>query len=382
MTSAVGVVGVGGAGGRIVGKANARLGGQPPVAVVNTDARELDAATAAMKLQIGMTRTGGLGTGGIPGAARLAAEDDIATLRELMRERELVLAVAGLGGGTGSGALPTVLRAAADAGAVTVAVVTLPFPFEGPQRADVAREALREIQEVADTVVVIEAARLLEATGEAPVERAFEQADDLVGASLATLCRLLTQPGYIKLDLADLKALASQSGDRCTLAYGEADGVDRARMAAERALRGILTEGGRRVASAGALLVGIVGGPDLTLSEVGELMAAVDAVRAPECRVWMGTHIDPDATGRVSLAVFVAETFEAAPTARTPGSASPAVARGGKRADRARGAKSVQPTLALGIAGRGRFRNVEPTILDGEDLDVPTFMRRGLRIEP
>lgn len=380
MAASICVVGVGGAGGRMVGNAGAYLARGIHVAAINTDARELDQATVPMKLQIGMTRTGGLGTGGIPGTARLAVEDDISTVRELLAERDLVVVVAGLGGGTGSGAAPAVLRAASDAGAATVALVTLPFAFEGGPRAQVAQEALRAVREAADSLVVIDDARLLEAVGETRVADAFERADEILGRSVATLCNLITQPGYIKLDLADLRQLARQSGDTCSLGYAEARGPERARDAAQALLTGPMLEGGRLVTAAGALLVGIVGGPDLTLQEVGTVMDAVAARRGPECRTFMGTHIDVQSEGVVRLVLLVSELWEPEAPARAVAEA-PAVAKAGRRASRVRASKSTQPTLALTMSGRGRFRNVEPTILDGEDLDVPTFIRRGIRIE-
>lgn len=379
MTASIAVVGVGGAGSRIAAKAAVGLGRQAHVAAVNTDARELDSATCPVKIQIGRARTGGLGAGGAPGMGRLAVEDDLATVREILLDRDIVMVVAGLGGGTGSGATPAILRAASEAGAVAVAVVTLPFAFEGPERQDVANDALRSVREAADTVIVVANDRLLEATGQTAVRACFEQADDILGRSMATLGNLVSMPGYIRLDIADLREMAKRSGDTCSLGFGEASGPDRTRRAIEMALQGTMLEQGRLVSGAAALLIGIVGGEDLAVQEVGRVMEAVAASRGKECQTFMGTHIDPNLVDTVRLLVLVSEHWDRDVPLPAAAAETPAAGKPARRSTRSR-AKSTQPTLALGVGGRGRFKNVEPTILDGEDVDVPTFLRRGIRI--
>ncbi|MCE9616319.1 MAG: cell division FtsZ family protein [Lentisphaerae bacterium] len=378
MHTSICIIGVGGAGGRIVGHAAPAVLGAAHVAAVNTDARELDQARAPVKLQIGTARTGGLGTGGAPSAGRLAVDDDLPTLREIVADKDFVIVVAGLGGGTGSGALPAIVRAAADGGALTVAVVTMPFAFEGAKRQGVAREALRAVQEVADAVVVMANDRLAEATGEAGLKAAFDRADDLLGRSVSTLCNLIAQPGYIKLDFAKLQHMVQHCDGTCSLAFAEASGADRAAVAATGLMCGTLLEGGKLAAAAKAVLVGIVGGPDLAVREVGELMEAIQAGLAPDCNLCMGTHVHDERRDTIQVLMLVAESWSqasAAPAVEAPRSVKQPRSGGRSRQ------KQSQTTLGLQLPGRGRFRNVEPTLLDGEDLDTPTYQRRGLALE-
>ncbi len=374
------IIGVGGAGSRIAGKAAPRVLGAAHVAAVNTDARELDGTPVPVKLQIGATRTGGLGAGGAAASGRLAMEDDLPTLREFVAGKDLVVVVAGLGGGTGSGAAPAILRAAADAEALTLAVVTLPFDFEGPRRQAVAQDALRAVREATDAMVVMANDRLAEAVGEAGLKAAFERADDLLGSSVSMLCNLLAQPGYIKLDFADLRQLLRHGGGTCSLAYAATTGAGRAAEAANVLLEGTLFEGGQVVKRAKAVLVGITGGADLAVREVGEVMQAIQGAVSADCHVSMGTHVSDEFADGLQVVVLAAEQWtDAVPEpvredARVDRKVAPR--RGGRTRQ-----KEAQITLGLHVVGRGRFRNVEPTILDGEDLDIPTYIRRGIVIE-
>lgn len=382
MSTSVCLLGVGGAGSRLVGKAGPHVAGAVHVVAVNTDARELDLAPAPVKLQIGTTRTGGLGAGGSPAAGRLAMEDDIPTLRGVLEERELVIVVAGLGGGTGSGAAPAILRAAGEAGALTLAVVTMPFAFEGAKRLGVAREALRAVHEATDTVVVIANDRLTEATGETEVKAAFERADGGLGLALGVLVNLITQPGYIRLDFADLKQLVQHSGGTCSLAFASAWGAARAKAVAQDLLGGTLLQQGKLAADAKGALIGIAGGPDLALREVGQIMEAIQGKLPADCHACMGTHVDERIEDGLHVVMLVSELWTqggAAPAKEPEGEARPA-SRSGRRPGRS-GAKQQQPMLGLMVTGRGRFKNVEPTLLDGEDLDIPTYIRRGIAIE-
>ncbi|MDA0576918.1 MAG: hypothetical protein O3B24_02345 [Verrucomicrobia bacterium] len=378
MASTLCIIGVGGAGSRVASRAAPLLLGAAHVVAVNTDARELDLADTPVKVLIGATRTGGLGAGGAVATGRLAADDDLTTLRALVSEQTLVVVTAGLGGGTGSGAMPAILRAAHDAGALTLAVVTLPFQFEGPKRQAAAEEALRAVRESADAVVVMANDRLVEEVGETGMKAACERVDAVLGRSLAALCNLIAEPGYIKLDFADLQQMIRQSGGTCAMAYAEASGEDRAEAAAQALLDSTLLERGRLVAQAKALLVGIMGGPDLAVREVGVIMDAIRSKAGAECRTSMGTYIGDDAGGSVQVVLLATETRGDAtkPVDKDEGRTT---AKAGRRGTRARQTE-LQGQLVLQPSGRGRFRNVEPTIFDGEDFDIPTYVRRGITI--
>lgn len=382
MSVKITVVGLGGAGSAMVA---AGAGGLPEcanAAALDTDANSLETCGVSVKLQVGVSRTRGLGCGGESGVGRLAAEDDLDNIRELFGDRQLVLVACGLGGGTGTGGASAVLRAAREAGALTIAMTTLPFDFEGGQRAEVARQALRGIREAADALIVVPNERLLETVAEDKLKGVFDQANAILGASLSTIVNLIARPGYINLDFADLQAMLTQSDGTCALGYGEADGRGCASKAVEALLSGPMLDAGRLIENAEALLIGIVGGEGLAVSDVGEIMHALEARRKPGCRLCMGTYIAPEMKRKVILVALAAETWS------MPRVEEKVVAP--KRATRRRGGRRKQEVpedrqpllgLELGLDGRGRFKNIDPTIIDGEDLDIPTFVRMGVSID-
>ena len=378
MSTSICVIGVGGGGSRLAGLAAAELIGAAHVVAINTDAHELDLSAAPIKLQIGAARTGGLGAGGAMGAGRLAAEDDVSRIRELVAERQMVIVVAGLGGGTGSGAAPVVLRAAGAAGALTLAVVMLPFDMEGRRRKEVGREALRAVQDAADAVVVVSGDRLAEASGETTIKNVFARTDALLAHSISTLCNLIAQPGYINLDFADLQQMVQHSGGTCSLGYAETRGPCRAAAAVQALLEGKMLEQGRLLGEAASVLTGIVGGSDLTVQEVGQIMQAIEQACSPGCSSYVGTFIDDQLGDAIRLVTLVSEFWTEPPDVVA---AKPQVAGVTAHRQTRTKTKSTQTQLGLQPMGRGRFRNVEPTLLDGEDLDIPTFVRRGIALE-
>ena len=380
MSETVCLIGIGGAGGRIIARAGAGVPESVHLAAVNTDTAELAELELPVKLQIGAKRTRGAGCGGNAGTGRLAAEDDLSTVRELFAGARLVLAAAGLGGGTGTGALPAVLRAAHEAGALSAALVTLPFAFEGPTRRAAAEEALRGVRDAADLLVAVSNDRLLETIEDDRVAAAFERADAIVGDSAATLCNLVARPAYIRLDFGDLQDLIGRCDGVCTLGYAEGEGRNRAQKAADALLKGPMLEAGKLLAGAGAILVGIVGGEDLALKDVGDLMQAIQD-HAPEgCRIGMGTTLNPALKRKLTAVVFTGDAAIAVPAAESRAEAG---ARKPARRTRRVKANERQRLLELDLTptGRGRFKNVEPTVLDGEDLDIPTYIRRGISLD-
>ncbi len=377
----VSVVGVGDGGCRIVHALSELVRESPSLAAVNTDTRSLECTRATTKVQIGRSHTDGLGAGGHVSLGRLAAEDDMAVLQGLFAGTKLALVVVGLGGGTGTGAAPVLLRAAREAGAMTFCFATLPFTFEGEQRRQLAEEAVDEIREVSDALVAIPNDRLFHTGEDVPVADAFARADRVVAGGLCSVWKLLTDPGYINLDFNDIKRVAQGSGRACSFGYAEAGGEDRVARAVEQLLQSSLLAHGQHVANAGAILVSIVGGPDLTLREVGDIMGALQSKVAKDCRLEMGTVIDDDWKGKVTVSLIVSEEapppdileVAAVPLPGMPGAEPPTAKRTGKK-------KQRQTSLSFGATGKGRFKDVEPTIMDGEDLDIPTFVRRGVRL--
>ncbi len=382
MSVNISVVGIGGAGSAIVASAVERLPDATHVAVLDTDANSLEDCSVDTKLQVGVSRTRGLGCGGESGTGRLAAEDDLDNIRELFGDKQLVLVACGLGGGTGTGGMPAVLRAARDAGALTIAMTTLPFSFEGEQREEVAKGALRGIRETVDAMIVVPNDRVLEEAGERKITEAFEQSNAILGAGLSTIVNLIARPGYINLDFADLQAMLTQSNGTCALGYSEADGKDCAASAVKQLLEGPMLESGQLVENAEAILVGIVGGADLAISDVGTIMDTLGERRKAECRLCMGTYIAPAFKRKIMIIALAAETWsmpvleeKEAPPKR------PTRRRGGWRKKEVPEDRQPLLGLELGLDGRGRFKNMEPTVVDGDDLDIPTFVRRGVNID-
>jgi len=377
------IVGVGGAGCRIADRVVDALGDCAAVIALNTDTRALEDSHAATRLQIGASRTGGLGTGGDASIGRLAAEDDVELIRGLFPDTRFALVVACLGGGTGTGAAPVVLREAREAGALTLCLATLPCDFEGEQKRSEAHDALGDRRAAADALIVVPNDRLFESVGAADLEGTFRRADAAIGTCIGSLVKMIDQPGQINLDFADLQQIVRSSGGACTMGYGEGEGDDRSGAALAALLESPLLEKGRVLERSESILVSLVGGPDLTVKDVGKIMSALTAKAREGCRVSMGTVIDETWQGRVTVTVLAAEERLDKPVRKV---AAPPVEYEAGSAKAARGRKktrksAAQTVLRLDTYGKGRFKDVEPTLFDGEDLDIPTFVRRGIAID-
>jgi cell division protein FtsZ len=379
------VAGVGSGGCRAVSRMAARWTEGPAIAALDTDAQVLAECPAGPRLQLGKTLTQGLGAGGDVSAGRAAAEEERERLRALFSGADLVFLVAALGGGTGTGAAPVVARAARDEGALVLGFATLPFQFEGEARRTQAMQGLAALRDEADAVVAVPNQRLFELVkGGATAEQAFAQADDVLGAGIQAIWNLLARRGLISLSFADLRSVVQNSGGTCVFGYGEAMGDARAPAAAQAALENPLLDRGRAVASARALLVSIVGGPDLSLAEIESIMNTISSSAHGDAHICMGAASHPDWIGRLSVTILASEQWQQSPAAKEE---EEAAAEGAEAADDAPGAKkkrrskATQTKLSLDPSGRGRFKDVEATIIDGQDLDIPTFKRRGIAIE-
>lgn len=380
------VVGLGGAGCKIVERLAGMAQKGPTVAVVSTDRRVLSSSTLPTKIQIGADRTKGLGTGGDVGLGREVAESDSNLVRTLFAGMELAIVVTGLGGGTGSGAAPVVLELARDEGAVALCIATLPFGFEGRERADTASRAVDEVRAQADGVIVVPNDRLVEATSEAKAAEAFVKADEMLGMSIRGLWRLLTHPGYIDLDLASVRKVMDVGGGAGTLACGDGKGKNRMKTALSAVTKGPMVEKGELLAEADSVLVSIAGGSDLLLKEVGDIMDAVKAKAKAEAHIVMGTIQEPAWRSRICVVMVLSKGIPGQPARQAP--AKPAESRPKRKpvpsGEKGSESKSEMRQTKLRLdttSGRGRFQGVEPTVLDGEDLDIPTFIRRGITLE-
>ncbi len=309
------VVGVGGAGCNAVNRMiEAGLRGVEFVAV-NTDRQALEESDADVRIPVGMELTRGLGTGGDPGLGEQAARESEEHVRRALRGSDLVFIAAGEGGGTGTGAAPVVAKVARELGALTVAVVTRPFAFEGSRRTRSAEEGLEQLQQAADTVIVIPNDRLMAVLerGTSMVE-AFKVADDLLRQGVQGICDMITLPGLINLDFADVRTIIRGAGS-ALLGIGYAGGGNRATEAAMAAIASPLLE--TPIDGAKGILLGVTGGPDLSLVEVSEAARVVADAADPDANIIFGATIDPDLQGQVWVTV-VAANFSGVRAAPAP----------------------------------------------------------------
>jgi cell division protein FtsZ len=296
------VVGVGGAGLNAVNRMIEAGISQVEFIAVNTDIQQLKQCEAPIKLHIGRDLTQGLGSGSDPDIGRRAAEEAEDQIKHVLRGSDMVFVTAGEGGGTGSGAAPIVARLARDVGALTVGIVTMPFRFEGTRRRSQAEAGAEELREVCDTVIVIPNDRLLEVLDRSTsMLDAFRIADDVLRQGVQGICDLITMPGLINLDFADVRTVMSDAGS-ALMGIGFATGDNRAREAAERALRSPLID--TELVGAKGILLSIAGGEDLTLLEVNEAAEVIRRGATEDTNIIFGATIDERLTGQVWVTVI------------------------------------------------------------------------------
>jgi cell division protein FtsZ len=296
------VVGVGGGGLNAVNRMIEAGISQVEFIAVNTDIQQLRTCEAPIKLHIGRELTQGLGSGSDPNIGRDAAEEAYDQIKHVLRGSDMVFVTAGEGGGTGTGAAPVVARIAREVGALTVGIVTLPFRFEGTRRRGQAEKGVHELREVCDTVIVIPNDRLLEVLERSTsMLDAFRIADDVLRQGVQGICDLITMPGLINLDFADVRTIMSDAGS-AIMGIGFATGETRAREAAERALRSPLID--TEIVGARGILLSIAGGDDLTLLEVNEAAEVVREAATEETNIIFGATIDERLSGQIWVTVI------------------------------------------------------------------------------
>jgi cell division protein FtsZ len=297
------VVGVGGAGLNAVNRMiDAGLAAVEFLAV-NTDLQQLALSDAEVKIHIGRELTGGLGSGAEPDIGRRAAEEAYDQVKRALRGADMVFVTAGEGGGTGSGAAPVVASVAREVGALTVGIVTMPFRFEGTKRRSQAEAGVHALREACDTVVVIPNERLLEVLDKSTsMLDAFKIADDVLRQGVQGICELITEPGLINVDFADVRTIMQGAGT-ALMGIGFATGENRAVEAAERALRSPLVD--TELVSAKGILLSIAGGNDLSLYEVNEAAEVIRAASTDDTNIIFGATVDERLEGQVWVTVVV-----------------------------------------------------------------------------
>ena len=295
------VVGVGGAGLNALNRMIDAGIHQVEFIAVNTDIQALQVADAPTKIHIGRDLTEGLGSGADAEVGRLAAEEGRDALRRALRGSDMVFVTAGEGGGTGSGAAPIVAEIARELGALTVAIVTMPFTFEGTQRRRTADDGVTALREACDTVIVVPNERLLEVLDQSTsMLDAFRIADDVLRQGVQGICDLITLPGLINLDFADVRTIMQDAGN-ALMGIGYSSGEDRAVEAVERALRSPLIDSD--IIGAKGILLSIAGGDDLSLYEVNEAAEIVRQRSGDDTNIIFGATIDERLTGQVWVTI-------------------------------------------------------------------------------
>jgi cell division protein FtsZ len=295
------VVGVGGAGLNAINRMIDAGISQVEFVAVNTDVQQLQMSDAATKIHIGRELTQGLGSGSDPSVGRDAAEESYDQIRHALRGSDMVFVTAGEGGGTGSGAAPVVARISRELGALTVGIVTLPFKFEGTRRRVQAEEGIHGLREACDTAIVIPNDRLLEVLDrQTSMLDAFRIADDVLRQGVQGICDLITMPGLINLDFADVRTIMKDAGT-ALMGIGFASGESRAREAAERALRSPLIDA--EIRGAKGILLSIAGGDDLSLLEVNDAAEVIRQAATDETNIIFGATVDERLTGQVWVTV-------------------------------------------------------------------------------
>lgn len=301
------VVGVGGSGGAAVNRMMAgKIRGVDFIAM-NTDVQALHYNSAPHKIHIGKTVTRGLGAGMDPEVGRRAAEESQNDIREALKDTDMVFITCGMGGGTGSGAAPIVAQVAKEMGALTVAVVTKPFAFEGPQRSSIADKAWDELAKNVDTIITIPNDRILQIIDKkTTLLEAFKTVDDVLRQGVQGISELITIPGLINVDFADVKTIMRDTGS-ALMGIGTGTGENRAVEAAKMSISSPLLE--LSIDGAHGILFTITGGPDLTMSEVSEAAKIITSSAAQDAKIIFGAIIDESMTGSMRITV-VATGFD------------------------------------------------------------------------
>jgi cell division protein FtsZ len=410
---AIKLVGVGGAGSNAVDRLKMENLERLQLAVINTDYQALASSPVQDKVLIGMTVTRGLGAGGDPDLGREAAETDREKISAVVKDCDLVFLVTGMGGGTGSGASPVVAEIAAETGALVIAFVTMPFSFEGGRRLKQAEEGLRALRQVCDAVIPLPNDVLLQESAEnETVLDSFARADEWIGRGVKSIWSMLFKTGLINLDFATLQQAFHTRGGKTLFGLGAGQGENAVPDAIASLKMCPLLHTPEFSRKADRLLVNILGGADLTLPKVNELMTAITDQFGRDSHIIMGAVIDEDMPGRVEVCII--GTSDMGGRGMPPRKAVPAksgkssgtapvgadlsamiaasqpvpiankfapTATAAAAAAAAHATKIAQEEFGFGeVESRGHFEKTDRNLFDGQDLDVPTYLRKGIKI--
>src|SRR5512139_2671164 len=364
------VIGVGGGGSNAVNRMIDEGIQGVEFIVVNTDAQALTQTKAPTKVRLGEKLTRGLGAGGDPEIGRKSAEESADELYNVLKGSDMVFVTAGMGGGTGTGAAPVVAQVAKESGALTIGVVTRPFTFEGMRRMQAAEQGIGKLKEHADTLIAIPNDRLLQiADKRASLQDAFRLADDVLHQGIQGISELITIPGLINLDFADVRAIMSEGG-AALMAVGKGSGDERSKKAAEDAISSKLLD--ITIDGARGVLFNVTGGPNMTLFEVNQAAAIIRETAHPDVNLIFGAVIDPNMGDDIRVTV-IATGFER--------NSIPRRAFEKQTRTEPRRSDSVgfgRPTESVSVHAdvqSGESRQTPQPPVSKDDLDIPTFLR-------
>ena len=371
-TAMIRVVGVGGGGSNAVDRMiDEGIAGVDFIAI-NTDNQALMLSHASNRLMIGERSTRGLGSGGNPEKGRLAAEESADEIYKLLESSDMVFITAGMGGGTGTGAMPTVAKVAREHGALTIGVVTRPFSFEGTKRARAAEDGIEALKEHVDTLIVIPNDRLLEtADKRMTLMDSFRMADDVLRQGIQGISELITVPGLINLDFADVRSIMSMGG-AALMAVGHGSGDDRARVAAEQALASPLLD--VTIDGARGILFNVTGGSDMSLYEINQAAQIIRETAHPDVNLIFGAVIDETMGSNLRITVIATGFDQSVPLrhmTRPAVAQRPATKRQEEPLESRPSSGPVRdklPATPKRDDARAKFRP--------DDLEIPAFLRR------
>jgi cell division protein FtsZ len=358
------VIGVGGGGQNAVNRMIAEGLAGVEFITVNTDQQALMMSSAPMRVRIGDKVTRGLGAGGNPELGEKAAEESSDELYNIIKGADMVFITCGMGGGTGTGASPVVARIAKDLGALTIGVVTKPFSFEGTPRMRSAEAGIEKLKEHVDTLIVIPNDRLLDIVDKrATLQQSFRTADDVLRQGIQGISEVITVPGLINLDFADVRTIMSEGG-AALMAVGTANGEGRSRTAAEQAITSSLLD--VTIDGARGILFNITGGPDMSLHEVNEAATLIKSAAHPDCNVIFGAVVDESMKDQIRITV-VATGFD-----QTPGLTHRVVRPQTTTTSRTIG----KPATQTSTSEESVTIPAKQTPIDPNNLELPSFLRR------
>jgi cell division protein FtsZ len=360
------VIGVGGGGGNAVNTMISAGMEDVDFVAANTDSQALEKSLAPEKVQIGLELTSGLGAGGNPDVGRKAALEDTERITGLLDGLDMVFVTTGMGGGTGTGAAPVIARIAKEAGILTVGVVTRPFDFEGPRRRSQAEEGIAEIRESVNTLITIPNQRLLGMVErKTPIKEAFNKANDVLLQACRGIADLITTPGLINLDFADVRTIMRDMGGMALMGSGLGSGENRAVIAAQNAMCSPLLEEGS-IQGARGVLINISGGDDLTLYEVNEACSLIHEVAHEEANIIFGSVVEPSMGDKVRVTVIATGFGKGEGIREVPPLEVESTGTDGRKLS----------VPAYVRAKSGRKDSALSYQLEDEELDVPTFLRK------